>query len=200
MAARLRDLVYVLDNLNDRIQAFRLALNYRIVVADSEEIVANLRAEIGEMQANVNALTAESDALFRDLPIAELLQTYRENGGFYPILNGIRRWRLEPIWQSTAIHMGGEQAELSIPELKKLKADVDEWLLTVRGEGYHYLQQLFPTAQMEGYSRTLGDMLYKKTTERTLALMMGTHSRLGPHILRNLDVHLLRDINEEAMK
>jgi hypothetical protein len=177
MAARLRDLVYVLDNLNDRIQAFRLALNYRIVVADSEEIVANLRAEIGEMQANVNALTAESDTLFRDLPIAELLQTYRENGGFYPILNGIRRWRLEPIWQSTAIHMGGE---LSIPELKRLKADVDEWVLTVRGEGYHYLQQLFPTAQMEGYGRTLGDMLYKKTTERTLALMMGTHARLRP--------------------
>jgi hypothetical protein len=53
---------------------------------------------------------------------------------------------------------------------------------------------------MEGYGRTLGDMLYKKTTERTLALMMGTHSRLGPSNLRNLDVNLLRDINDEALE
>jgi hypothetical protein len=199
MAARLAAIAYELDGLRDRIRAYELALQYRIAMGDAAAIIANLRTELDNMHARDGALAAESDALFRDLPMPELLTVYRETGGFYPILNGLRRWRLEPIWQTIAVNFDDHNNDPTIADLKKLKADVDQWLVTVQGGGFDYLQQLFPTAQMTGYGQTLDGMLRHKIEERTLALMMGGHERLGTQNIRNLDMNLWREINEMAM-
>jgi hypothetical protein len=180
MAERLVATAIDLDNLSNRIR-------------ECERAKWRMGAELEELYEHFDVLGEKYSALCRDLPISELLQAYKETQGLHRILNGIIHWRLEPIWYAN-------HDELSIAALKRLKADVDEWVLTVRAGGFSLLQGMYPTADMIGYGERLDEMLYKKTTEHTLALMMGTHSRLGPSNLRNLDVNLLRNINDEALE
>jgi hypothetical protein len=139
--ADLLELIKAMDAKKDKMQALRIVLQCRIMLADNPAIIQDYSQQIETLKQEREAMVGESVRLFQTLPMPELLQAYstdHEPRWNHLLLLGIREHRLQPISHATDPANYVDRAH--VPHLQALRKDTSDWL-AFADQG---LRDLFP--------------------------------------------------------